>query len=80
MALLELIRFRKLDSELTDDEFFNKFCKKIGRDLIISALHERLKGNLDETQRATKIQSNILLARESESSQPSLNGHIDELP
>ena len=48
MALVEPIRFRKLDKELTDDEFFNPFCKSIGRKMIASALSDYFASKSDE--------------------------------
>ena len=80
MTSTELIRFRKLDSELTDDEFFHKFCKTIGRETIVSALYNQFKKNLNETKRATTIQSNIMLKREKKPQQQTSYDCIDQLP
>ena len=80
MSLSELIRFRKLDQELTDEEFFNKFCKSIGRDLIVALLFTHLKNNLDAVDAVTNIQSNIMNSRDGDSGQTASCDSIDKLP
>ena len=70
MSLSELIKFRKLDTELSDDEFFDKFCKQVGREVIVSALAEHFKNDLEGTKNATSIQSNIMLPREQLEAEP----------
>ena len=35
MSFAEHVRFRKLNDELTDEEFFGAFTRHVGRDLII---------------------------------------------
>ena len=80
MTQSELIRFRKLDSEITNDEFFDKFCKQIGRDTIVSSLFHHFKNDPDATRKATNIQTNIMNQRDEKPKQENLYEQIDKLP
>ena len=83
MALAELIRFRILDKELTDNEFFNSFCRSMDRELrevIVSALYDHFKNNLEAAKRATKVQANVLNKQEIIPDQAFSYNCIDELP
>ena len=80
MAFAELIRFRKLDKELTDTEFYHSFCKSMGRELIASLLYEYFESNPEATKRATKAQTIIMNKREIIPDQEASYDCIDELP